>query len=232
MGPEIIAALAAQATGAASTEAWESLRRIIKTRTSEESSPEADEAEEHRDGASQLPAAQAAAAVNPLAGVLEGYYKKVGVRADVSFFAAIAAAVLGYLAIAAGITIGVLRSDDLILGVVATGAGVFSQVLSFFFFRNRAEERKMMIEALASLREDAEKSVRAARAQELIEQVRQPLLRDNLTAAVALELSSATISLTDIHDAISLFRGLGERSPAVQAQQQGISQGSAPEPGA
>lgn len=53
----------------------------------------------------------------------------------------------------------------------------------------------MMIHVLADLREDAERNARAARALDLIEQVQQPLLRDNLTAAVALELSGAAADL-------------------------------------
>jgi hypothetical protein len=66
--------------------------------------------------------------------------------------------------IAAGILVGIYRSDDLVLAVVTTAAGAFSQVLSFFFFRNRAEERRMMIQVLADLREDAEQNARAVRA--------------------------------------------------------------------
>ncbi|MFF8866216.1 hypothetical protein ACF08B_29655 [Streptomyces sp. NPDC015139] len=153
---------------------------------------------------------------------MEEYYKKVGKRADVSFFVAVTAAVFGYLIIGAGITVGVLHSDDTALAVAATAAGAISQALSFLFFRNRAEERKMMIEALAGLREDAEKSVRAARSQELIEQVKQPLLRDNLTAAVALELSGASTTLTSIHDAMALFRDTGSQSSATHEQQRDV----------
>lgn len=93
----------------------------------------------------------------------------------------------------------------MVLAVVMTAAGVFSQVLSFFFFRNRAEERRMMLQVLADLRDDAEKSVRAARSLALIEQVQQPLLRDNLTAAVVLELSGVSADLKNIHDSMNLF---------------------------
>ncbi|WP_171163757.1 TRADD-N-associated membrane domain-containing protein [Streptomyces sp. I05A-00742] len=146
-----------------------------------------------------------------LSRLLEGYYAKVGRRADVSFFAAIAAAVLGYAIIAAGILVGVYRSDDLVLAVVMTAAGLFSQVLSFFFFRNRAEERKLMIQVLGDLREDAERNARAVRALNLIEQVQQPLLRDNLAAAVALELSGATVDLKNVHGALKLFDTSTER---------------------
>ncbi|WP_149180753.1 TRADD-N-associated membrane domain-containing protein [Streptomyces sp. TRM49041] len=127
-----------------------------------------------------------------------------------SFFAAIAAAVLGYVIIAAGILVGIYRADDLVLAVVVTAAGAFSQVLSFFFFRNRAEERRMMIQVLADLREDAEQNARAVRALDLIEQIQQPLLRDNLTAAVALELSGAAADLKSIHASLKLFETNGE----------------------
>ncbi|MFE6287025.1 hypothetical protein [Streptomyces sp. NPDC057877] len=158
-------------------------------------------------GASADPAATAAP--NPsqaaLSDVLEKYYKKVGRRADISFFAAIAAAVLGYLIIAAGILVGVYHSDDLALAVVITASGIFSQVLSFFFFRNRAEERRMMIQALGDLRQDAERNARATRALDLISQVQQPLLRDNLAAAIALELSGVAPDLKNLHGSLQLF---------------------------
>jgi hypothetical protein len=161
-----------------------------------------------------LPIEVPAARQDPLSDVLETYYSKVGRRADVSFFAAIVAAVLGYVIIAAGIAVGVYRSDDMVLAVVMTAAGVFSQVLSFFFFRNRAEERRMMLQVLADLRDDAEKSVRAARSLALIEQVQQPLLRDNLTAAVVLELSGVSADLKNIHDSMNLFsNGSASDSP-------------------
>jgi hypothetical protein len=152
-----------------------------------------------------LPIEVPTARQDPLSDVLETYYSKVGRRADVSFFAAIVAAILGYVIIAAGIAVGVYRSDDMVLAVVMTAAGVFSQVLSFFFFRNRAEERRMMLQVLADLRDDAEKSVRAARSLALIEQIQQPLLRDNLTAAVVLELSGVSADLKNIHDSMNLF---------------------------
>ncbi|MEU9956676.1 hypothetical protein [Streptomyces sp. NPDC050982] len=158
-----------------------------------------------------LPIEAPTARQDPLSDVLETYYNKVGRRADVSFFAAIVAAILGYIIIAAGIAVGVYRSDDMVLAVVMTAAGAFSQVLSFFFFRNRAEERRMMLQVLADLRDDAEKSVRAARSLALIEQVQQPLLRDNLTAAVVLELSGVSADLKNIHDSKSLF-GKGSTS--------------------
>ncbi|MEU3252236.1 hypothetical protein [Streptomyces sp. NPDC006997] len=152
-----------------------------------------------------------------LSDVLEDYYEKVGRRADVSFFAAIAAAVLGYLIIVAGILVGIYRSDDLVLSVVATASGIFSQVLSFFFFRNRAEERRMMIQALADLRQDAERNARATRALELVAQVKEPLLRDNLAAAIALELSGVTPDLGNLHGSLQLFTtapGLTVPAPA------------------
>ncbi|MFD0318914.1 TRADD-N-associated membrane domain-containing protein [Streptomyces flavalbus] len=158
-----------------------------------------------------------------LSDVLEDYYEKVGRRADVSFFAAIAAAVLGYLIIVAGILVGIYRSDDLVLSVVATASGLFSQVLSFFFFRNRAEERRMMIQALADLRQDAERNARATRALELVAQVQQPLLRDNLAAAIALELSGVTPDLKNLHGSLQLFatapgNGHGNGHPAASGE--------------
>ncbi|MFH8661135.1 TRADD-N-associated membrane domain-containing protein [Streptomyces afghaniensis] len=158
---------------------------------------------------------------------MEDYYNKVGRRADVSFFAAIIAAVLGYLIIAGGIAVGVYRSDDMVLAVVMTAAGAFSQVLSFFFFRNRAEERRMMVQVLADLRDDAERSVRAARSLELIDQVQQPLLRDNLMAAVALELSGVGADLKSIHDSMTLFSDRGaQNGPPAGREHDGVTPSS------
>ncbi|MGY4956356.1 TRADD-N-associated membrane domain-containing protein [Streptomyces nigrescens] len=212
-GVEILAAVAAQAASVAARDAW---RRLQATKQAQAATPapEADitKAGPERAGEESgqtvplpLPVEVPTARQDPLSDVLETYYNKVGRRADVSFFAAIIAAILGYVIIAAGIAVGIYRSDDMALAVVMTAAGAFSQVLSFFFFRNRAEERRMMLRVLADLRDDAEKSVRAARSLALIEQVQQPLLRDNLTAAVALELSGASADLKDIHDSMNLF---------------------------
>ncbi|MGW2445767.1 TRADD-N-associated membrane domain-containing protein [Streptomyces sp. NPDC001675] len=235
MAIEILAAAAAQTAAAASGDAWARVRQLLQDRKMSEAgsgTPNDADTGAGADKASDrlgptvaypAPTDTPASVASPLADVLEEYYKKVGKRADVSFFIAVAAAVLGYLIIGAGITVGVMHSDDTALAVAATAAGAVSQALSFLFFRNRAEERKMMIEALAGLREDAEKSVRAARSQELIEQIQQPLLKDNLTAAVALELSGASTTLTSIHDAMALFHNTGSRPAAAPEQQWDVS---------
>ncbi|MFE7229165.1 TRADD-N-associated membrane domain-containing protein [Streptomyces sp. NPDC002405] len=215
----VITALASRAGASLAdhgSDAWKDALYRLRARTSSETEPPAGDhppvhppqpepappiPEAPRDGTAQAALSQ----------VLEGYYKKVGRRADVSFFAALIAAVVGYIVIGGGIWLGVHHSDDQALAVVTTAGGIFSQVLSFFFFRNRAEERKMMIQVLADLRQDAEADAKVVRALELIEQVQQPLLRDNLTAAVALELSNATADLKSIHSALKLFDTNGER---------------------
>ncbi|MFD5692683.1 TRADD-N-associated membrane domain-containing protein [Streptomyces rubiginosohelvolus] len=202
----IAAAAASTLASTAGTEAWTAAVNRLRARTQAETgAPDTGTSEAPPEG-TEAPA-QAA-----LSQLLESYYTKVGRRADVSFFAAIVAALLGYVIIAAGILVGIYRSDDLLLAVVVTSAGALSQVLSFFFFRNRAEERKMMIQVLADLREDAEQNARAVRALDLIEQVQQPLLRDNLTAAVALELSGAAADLKSIHASLKLFEANGDQN--------------------
>lgn len=213
MDPVSLVVLASQAgTSLADhgSDAWKAALNRLRARTTNETgAPDGDRPsvvpphvpEAPRDGTAQVALSQ----------VLEGYYKKVGRRADVSFFAALIAAVVGYIVIGGGIWLGVHHSDDQALAVVTTAGGIFSQVLSFFFFRNRAEERRMMIQVLADLRQDAEADAKVVRALELIEQVQQPLLRDNLTAAVALELSNATADLKSIHSALKLFGTNGER---------------------
>ncbi|MFD8686795.1 hypothetical protein [Streptomyces sp. NPDC059651] len=197
----------------AARDAWKSFQATRQAKAGTAPPPDADTAtgpekpgEDFGQGVPlPLPVEVPTARQDPLADVLEAYYNKVGRRADVSFFAAIGAALLGYLIIAAGIAVGVYRSDDMVLAVVMTASGAFSQALSFFFFRNRAEERRMMLQVLADLRDDAEKNVRAARSLALIEQIQQPLLRDNLTAAVVLELSGVSADLKNIHDSMNLF---------------------------
>ncbi|WP_159396457.1 TRADD-N-associated membrane domain-containing protein [Streptomyces sp. Sge12] len=206
MDPALIAAAASAVKSAAGSDAWTAAIARLRARTEAETGAPAAGAVEVPSVGTEVPA-QAA-----LSQLLETYYTKVGRRADVSFFAAIAAAVLGYVIIAAGILVGIYRSDDLVLAVVTTAAGALSQVLSFFFFRNRAEERKMMIQVLADLREDAEQNARAVRALDLVEQIQQPLLRDNLTAAVALELSGAAADLKSIHASLKLFETNGDHT--------------------
>ncbi|MET8678981.1 hypothetical protein ABZW18_15740 [Streptomyces sp. NPDC004647] len=223
MDPVSLAVLTSAASAAVSGsagEAWQAAMNRLRARTQNESTPPQD-GDSPAEPSKPPPAPATAPAASPaqaaLSKVLEGYYKKVGRRADISFFAAFIAAVLGYVVIGSGIWVGVNASDDQALAIVVTAGGIFSQVLSFFFFRNRAEERKMMIKVLGDLRQDAEADARAVRALELIEQVQQPLLRDNLTVAVALELSGATADLKSVHGALKLFDTNGERQPQTSA---------------
>ncbi|MXM67689.1 hypothetical protein GR925_30700 [Streptomyces sp. HUCO-GS316] len=206
--------LAASSLATAGGEAWKSALERLRSRQSanepQNDGPssrghDADGSPSPPDGADDAPAPAASPSQAALSALLEEYYTKVGRRADVSFFAAIAAAVLGYLIITAGILVGIYHSDDMVLAVVTTASGIFSQVLSFFFFRNRAEERKMMIQALGDLRQDAERDGRASRALELVCQVQQHHLRDNLAAAIALELSGVSPDLKNLHGSLQLF---------------------------
>ncbi|MFE3497561.1 hypothetical protein ACFXOS_31580 [Streptomyces sp. NPDC059175] len=218
----VITALASQAGTSLADhrgDAWRAALDRLRARTSNETEPTAgghppvDPSETESTYPTPDATPRAGTPQAAFSQVLEGYYKKVGRRADVSFFAALIAAVVGYIVIGVGIWLGVHQSDDQALAVVTTAGGIFSQGLSFFFFRNRAEERKMMIQVLADLRQDTEADAKVVRALELIEQVQQPLLRDNLTAAVALELSSATADLKSIHGALKLFDTNGVRQP-------------------
>ncbi|MFC8520143.1 hypothetical protein [Streptomyces sp. NPDC057257] len=133
-----------------------------------------------------------------LSETLKAYYEKVAHRADVSFYAAAVAAAGGIVIIAFGVYLGITSSSDTALAIVTTASGILSQLIGLLFFRNRTEERSLMASVLKDLREDRGQDVRTLNAVILINQIASQGMKDNLTAAVALQLAGCTVELEKV----------------------------------
>ncbi|MGW3037467.1 TRADD-N-associated membrane domain-containing protein [Streptomyces sp. NPDC001178] len=153
-----------------------------------------------------------------LSETLKAYYEKVARRADVSFYAAAVAAACGLVIIAVGVYLGVESSSDTALAVVTTAAGILSQVTGLFFFRNRTEERSLMASVLNDLREDRGQDVRTLNAIILINQIASAGMKDNLTAAVALQLAGCTVELEKVQ---AIARAVDEPGGPPQVSDEG-----------
>ena len=126
------------------------------------------------------------------------YYNQGHRQASVSFILSMTFAILGFIVVAVAV-IGYVRNPDQLGTTVVTGVvGAINEVVSFLFFQRADKGRELMMGLVDRLRDDREKERQFAAAIGTIGQVENSGVRDALRAAVTLQFSGASTTLSDI----------------------------------